>query len=372
MPAPPVAASVTYSRKVQPSQTRMTPLPRRGDDGERDVILVVDNEADIRMVIQINLELDGYAVANACDGEEALQQALAVRPALILLDVMMPKIDGFEVCRRLRADARTSAIPIILLTARGLTVDKVVGLTAGADDYIMKPFEPEELLARVRTTLRRARDLRETSPLTGLPGNHAITTTLERWLRSGSPLAVVYADLNDFKPYNDRYGFIRGDDVITMTATTLQAAVHRHGSPDAFVGHIGGDDFVIACGTDEVVAICEDVVAEFERRLPDHYDPDDYARGYLDLPDRQGDIRRFPLVSIALGVASTALRDYRDHRELVEVATEMKTFLKQKRRSSYALDNRTDVVESAANLDTAAESLGGTADAPGGVATVER
>ena len=364
---------MTYSGQVEESQIRMASLPASGDLDQRDVILVVDNEADIRSLIELNLELEGYDVAIASDGEEALAQALAVRPSLILLDVMMPKLDGFEVCRRLRADARTSAIPIILLTARGLTVDKVVGLTAGADDYIIKPFDALELLARVRTTLRRARELRETSPLTGLPGNHAITTTLKAWLASGHPLAVVYADLNDFKPYNDRYGFIRGDDVITMTAEALQTAVRCHGGPDAFVGHIGGDDFVIACGTDEVVAICEDVIAQFRRRLPAYYEDDDYRRGHLDLPDRKGDVRRFPLVSIALGVASTALRDYRDHRELVEVATEMKTFMKQQGGSGYAIDGRTDLAETAADLiGSVADGVSGQAEGPGGVATAER
>jgi PleD family two-component response regulator len=308
-----------------------------------DLILVVDNEADIRQLIGLNLQLDGYQIAFACDGQEALEQALALRPALILLDVMMPKLDGFEVCRRLRSDARTNSIPVIMLTAKDLTVDKVVGLTAGADDYIIKPFDTMELQARVRTTLRRARELRESSPLTGLPGNHAITTALSDWLHSGRPLAVVYADLNDFKPYNDRYGFVRGDDVIMMTAEVLQEAVLRHGTEGSFVGHIGGDDFMFACGPDDVVAICNDVIAEFEARLPHFYDADDYQRGYVDLPDRKGDVRRFRRVSIALGVASTAQRRFRDHRELVEVATEMKQYLKrQERQSAFAIDGRTD------------------------------
>ena len=320
-----------------------------------ELILVVDNEPDIRQLIELNLQLEGYRVATACDGEEALEQATSLRPALIILDVMMPKLDGFEVCRRLRADARTSAVPVILLTSRTLTVDRVVGLTAGADGYIIKPFVPVELLARVRTTLRRARELREVSPLTGLPGNHAITSGLAVWLQSGRPLAVVYADLNDFKPYNDRYGFVRGDDVIMMTAEVLQGALRRHGGEQDFVGHIGGDDFMLACDPDDVVAICEEVIAEFDRRLPGLYDSDDYDRGFVDLPDRQGDVQRFRPVSIALGVATTNQRTFSDHRELVEVATEMKAFLKrQGRRSSYAIDGRTGVTDVVEGM-TAAE-----------------
>jgi PleD family two-component response regulator len=306
-------------------------------------ILIADDNPENRDLLDAFLASIDCEIEFAVDGRDTLDKVKQFQPHLILLDVMMPKLDGFEVCRRLRSDARTNSIPVIMLTAKDLTVDKVVGLTAGADDYIIKPFDTLELHARVRTTLRRARELRESSPLTGLPGNHAITVALSDWLHSGRPLAVVYADLNDFKPYNDRYGFVRGDDVIMMTAEVLQEAVLRHGSDGSFVGHIGGDDFMFACEPDDIVAICNDVIAEFEARLPHFYDADDYERGYVDLPDRQGDVRRFRRVSIALGVASTAQRRFRDHRELVEVATEMKGFLKrQERRSAFAIDGRTD------------------------------
>ena len=311
-----------------------------------ETILVADNEPDILRFVEVNLRLEGFDVECASDGQEALDKAFAGRPALVLLDVMMPKIDGFEVCRRLRADARTSHIPVIILTAKSLTVDKVVGLTAGADDYVLKPFDPMELVARVRTTLRRARELRSTSPLTGLPGNHRISTELARRLRDGEALAVIYADLNDFKAYNDRYGFLRGDDVITLTAEILGEAVRDYAKPGAFVGHIGGDDFMLVCQPDDVAPLCEYITEEFDRRAPLLYDPDDLARGYLELPDRQGELRRFPPVTIALGVASNERRQFSDHREIVEVATEMKSYLKQHhRRSAYAVDGRTDGLE---------------------------
>ena len=304
-----------------------------------DLVLVADNEPDIRRFVEINLRLEGFEVALAADGEEALRQALELRPALILLDVMMPRLDGFEVCRRLRADVRTSHIPVIILTAKSMTADKVVGLTAGADDYVLKPFEPVELVARVRTTLRRARELRATSPLTGLPGNHAIARELAVRLSQSQPLALVYADLNDFKAYNDRYGFLRGDDVITMASLVLTEALQH--SPDAFVGHIGGDDFMFVCPPEEVVEVCQRVIRSFEAKIASFYDDEDKARGYVEVVDRRGDTIRYPFVSIALGVASTEKRKYADHREIVETATQMKRFLKQHHRfSAYAMDGR--------------------------------
>ena len=306
------------------------------------LILVADNEPDIRRIVEMNLELEGFEVASANDGEEALAQAQDLRPALILLDIMMPKLDGFEVCRRLRTDPKTSSIPIIILTARSLTADKIVGLTAGADDYVLKPFDPMELVARVRTTLRRSRELKATSPLTGLPGNHVIERELAARLSKGVPVALIYADLNDFKSFNDHYGFLRGDDVITMTAEVLLSAVRSCADADAFVGHIGGDDFMITCEPDSVTAICERVMTDFDERISAHYDAEDWERGCIEVPDRQGTTRTTPPVSIALGVASTEGRTYSDHRQIVQAATDMKSYLKQHHRNSaYAVDGRT-------------------------------
>lgn len=306
------------------------------------LILVADDEPDIRRLVQVNLELEGFDVALASDGEEALAQTKTLRPALVVLDVMMPGLDGFEVCRRLRTDPKTSSIPVIILTARSLTVDKVVGLTAGADDYVLKPFEPMELIARVRTTLRRARELRATSPLTGLPGNHVIEREVAARLDARDPVALIYADLNDFKSFNDHYGFLRGDDVIAMTAEVLLGAVEACAGPGAFVGHIGGDDFLITCAPAEVIAVCERVMADFDDRIGEYYDPEDWARGYLEVPDRRGKTRRTPPISVALGVASTQRRRYANHREIVQAATEMKSYLKEHHRSSaYAIDERT-------------------------------
>jgi diguanylate cyclase (GGDEF)-like protein len=308
-----------------------------------DTILVADNEPDILRFVEVNLRLEGFDVVLARDGTEALDQAFATRPSLILLDVMMPGLDGFEVCRQLRADPRTSQVPVIFLTAKSMVADKVVGLTAGADDYVLKPFDPIELIARVRTTLQRAADLRATSPLTGLPGNHRIGVEISQRLAAGEDMAVVYADVNDFKSYNDRYGFLRGDGVILVTADVLQSALAEHAGAERFIGHIGGDDFIIICHPDTVEKVCEAVVSEFDRRIPSLYDADDAEAGYLELPDRQGDTRRFPIITIALGVATTDRREFFDHREMVEVATEMKSFLKHRRKgSAFAIDGRSD------------------------------
>ena len=315
-----------------------------------ETVLVADHDPKILRFVDVNLRLEGFEVLLAEDGEQALRMTIERLPDLVLLDARLPVIDGVEVCRRLRADARTSHTPIILLSTRSMTADKVVGLTSGADDYVLKPFDPLELTARVRTTLRRTAELRTTSPLTGLPGNHRLQAEIATRLDAGYPLALIYADLNGFKAYNDRYGFLRGDDVIALTGRILVDALQEHCGSAGFAGHIGGDDFMLLCAPSQVPAVCEAVIAEFDRAIPALYDPDDAARGYLEVRDRQGVMQRYPVTSIALGVATTERRWFSDHREMVVVATEMKGYLKQRSRgSAYAVDGRTDEVTARAD-----------------------
>ena len=189
---------------------------------------------------------------HASDGQEALEVIERQRPDLAVVDLMMPRIDGLELTRRLRADPMTSALPVIMLTAKGMTVDKVHGLSAGADDYLVKPFDTAELVARVSSTLRRNKEFREVSPLTGLPGNSRIRREISDRVRSGVDYAVGYIDIDRFKSVNDRYGFVRGDEFISALARSLHRAVVAIGLPPAFLGHVGGDDFVIVCTPSQV------------------------------------------------------------------------------------------------------------------------
>src|SRR6266487_1809483 len=214
-------------------------------------VLVVDDDPDVARFVEVNLRSAGYDVAVASNGEEALDRAAELRPDLVLLDVMMPKLDGFEVAQRLRRDPRTSSTSIIMLTAKALSSDKVLGLSSGADDYIIKPFDPVELLARVKGTLRRAREMRALSPLTGLPGNIRIQEEIRRLVSEDQPFALLYADLDHFKAYNDHYGFVRGDRAIQVVARLSVEVANELVGPAGFVGHVGGDDFILIAAEEE-------------------------------------------------------------------------------------------------------------------------
>jgi PleD family two-component response regulator len=304
-------------------------------------ILVVDDDPFIARLLEIELRAAGYEVRTASDGEKALEIVRQGCPDLILADVMMPNMDGYELTRRLRLDGRTATVSVILLTARGLSADKLEGFSVGADDYIVKPFDTPELLARIRGVLRRAREMRAQSPLTGLPGNIRIEEEIEKRLASEDLFAILYADLDHFKAYNDHYGFTRGDEAIQHTARLIQELSLAIGGMDIFVGHVGGDDFVVVCHADHATPIAERIVETFERDVPGLYDPEDRERGFIEVVNRRGETQRFPFLSLSIGIASTAHRKFEHYAQAVAIATEMKTFTKGTPGSSWAVDRRT-------------------------------
>ena len=323
-------------------------------------VLVVDDDVDIARFIEVNLRLEGFDVVVAHSGQEALDVVVESQPDLVLLDVMMPDVDGVEVCRRLRSDPLTASLPVIMLTAKSLSVDKVVGLTAGADDYIIKPFDTLELIARVRSTLRRNADMRAVSPLTGLPGNHRINEEIALRSLDGANLAVCHVDLDNFKAFNDRYGWLRGDDVITLLASALKAAAADAGLPQPFLGHVGGDDFVVICDPDQVETLTSRCIEVFDSGVRALHDPADAAAGHITIVDRQGNERHYPVVSVSIGVAMTGRRRYDDHRAIVAVATEMKAVAKSRPGSAVAIDRRSDGPadeKSRRGIDDAAERI---------------
>ncbi|HEY2794164.1 MAG TPA: response regulator [Micromonosporaceae bacterium] len=313
---------------------------------EPDLILVVDDDADIRRLVEVNLKVEGFSVIVAPDGAVAIDMVNEFRPDLAVVDLMMPGVDGLELTRRLRGNPTTATMPIIMLTAKGHTLDKVIGLNAGADDFMVKPFDTMELVARVRSTLRRTKEIRESSPLTGLPGNTRILMEISSRTARRDDVAVGHVDIDRFKTVNDTYGFGRGDEFIISLARALQEAANRvRLGPPPFIGHLGGDDFVIVCTSDQIRPLTEVAVSTFERMLDTLYDPIDAQRGYLEKTDRRGEVQRADLVSISIGFALSTNRHYANAREMSAAASEMKTVAKSQPGSYVAIDRRASDLE---------------------------
>ncbi|MBC7248067.1 MAG: response regulator [Actinobacteria bacterium] len=304
-------------------------------------ILVVDDEKNILDIIRFNLEVEGYEVFTTQEGEEALRLAQEVRPDLILCDIMMPEMDGLEVCRRLKADGRTNQIPVVMLSAKTQPQDKVASIEAGADDFITKPFDFSDLVARIIVNLIRAKQKRDVSPLTGLPGNISIEAETKRRIARNLKFATLYIDIDNFKPYNEIYGFPKGDAVIRELASVVDETVRNLGNYDDFIGHGGGDDFVVITTPEKATAVAERIISDFEEKVPSFYREEDLKRGYSILVDRLGRDNYIPIMTLSIGVASNQKRRIATHWEVGEIAKETLSYAKSIPGSTYFVDRRT-------------------------------
>lgn len=303
-------------------------------------ILIVDDDPDILDILKLTLSEEDYEIIEAQDGETTLKLIKTKALDLVILDYKIPPPDGREVCRQIKKDLLLQHLPIIMLTAKGDIIDKVEGLDAGADDYIVKPFEPKELLARIRMILRRTeRDL-EANPLTRLPGNVSILNELSNRLEKNELFAVCYLDLDKFKAYNDKCGFEHGDEVIRETARILIKVKEEMGNPNDFIGHIGGDDFVYITTPDVVDRICNKIITDFDRVMPSFYNEEDMKRGFIVAKDRKGKETEILLLSVSIGVVTNLHRKISHLAEIGEIGAELKAYAKQREGSNYIKDKR--------------------------------
>ena len=307
---------------------------------DKKVILAVDDSALMLKALSDILENEGYEVITARNGIEGIKKVNELRPNLVLLDVVMPEMDGFEVCRILRDDVSNNLIPIIMLTSQSDESDRLEGLELGADDYITKPYNEREVVIRVRNTLKRIDRNRNANPLTGLPGNIEIQTEINRRISNNMMFAALYPDLDNFKAYNDVYGFANGDKAIVMTAKFLLDAVKMRGTNHDFIGHVGGDDYVIITEVNKVDAICREIIKKFDENVLSLYNDKDKKLGYIQATNREGVATKFPLMSISIGVASNEKRPFYNHIQVAEAAAEVKKKAKGISGSAYAVDNR--------------------------------
>lgn len=302
-------------------------------------VLSVDDDPDIRDVIAASLEGD-YTVSQASCGREAIEIAKKDYPDVVILDYNMPDMQGPEVCQLLRKDPLFLNTPILMLTGKAETGDKVKGLEAGVDDYMVKPFDPAELLARVRMLLRRSAINLDSNPLTRLPGNVSISRELDEKIRAKESFAVLYCDLNYFKALNDYYGFIRGDQVIKETARIIVTATQAHGTLKDFVGHIGGDDFVVITSPEKAENIAKQIIVDFDKTAPNFFDEEDRIKGHIETKGRDGLIAQFGFLSIAIAVITSENRQFTHIAEVSSVGAELKHHAKKFKGSKYVIDRR--------------------------------
>lgn len=285
-------------------------------DIKKRKILVIDDEVTLLAVMKTNLEIEGYEVVTEMSGETGLVSAIVDQPDVVILDVMMPGADGWEICQRLRSDSRTKYVPIIMLTALDETEHVVKGFEVGADDYLAKPFKNAELFARIKSVLSKASKGLVVDPLTNLPGKHQIYEETRRRLEQrGKFFAFLYVDISNLRTVNDRYGIDRGNDLIQSVAHALREIVVAE---EEFLGYMGEDDFVVLSVPLRVQQIFGGLTSRFDEAFGR------LCPGYsADTPANQDEV-----IKIAVAVVTNEKRQFGDPLQVKNVALEV---LKQAR-----------------------------------------
>jgi DNA-binding response OmpR family regulator len=284
-------------------------------------LLIVEDDVDIGNMLKIYFAGMEFDVDVAVRGSDALEKTKHVLPHLIVLDIMLPDIDGYEVCRNLRTNMRTSHIPVIFLTQKDERSDKLQGLELGADDYITKPFDIEELKLRVQGAIKRAERESLTDPRSGLPAGRLIEEQLRRIIREKG-WALLDARVNEFEPFKDVYGFVAGDDALRFAAMLINEVVDEAGTSSDFIGHAGGDNFIIITTEENAPAIKTRLKDRFDKEVQTHYNFMDRQQGFVQAPSLDGSTVKVPFMTMSVGVISPSGHSFSDIREITELAAE--------------------------------------------------
>ncbi len=281
-------------------------------------ILVVEDDFDISNMLRIYFSGQGYDVQVAPRGGDALALTRKQLPQLIVLDIMLPDMDGYTVCRELRQTTRTSHIPIIFLTQKDERSDKIAGLELGADDYITKPFDIEELKLRVKNAIDRVDREKSMDPRSNLPSSKLIEEQLRELMRTTETWSYIDLKINNFDAFQEVYGFVASTEVLRFLALLIGEVVDELGTPDDFVGHAGNDNFIVISYSSKAQQIRDRLVERFNEEVKQHYSFIDRDRGHIVLDS--GDQK--PLMTLGSGMVSNATQSFADIREITELAAE--------------------------------------------------
>lgn len=318
-------------------------------------ILAADKDSRILELIAARLGSRHYEVTTTTRSEDAIRYLSRDKFDLALISTQMERVRGRLLIQKIREKQHLGSLPIIMLTTEEDVSEMIMSYERGFDDFLLKPFKPLVLQLRVATNIARTRARSEANALTHLPGNVAIEEIIRKKIEDKEKFSVLYIDLNNFKSFNDHYGFVKGDDALRQTARLLlQTRDEICPEGDCFVGHIGGDDFVVLLNPYREERYAEHLMSEFDRIMPTYYHEEDRKRGFIEVKNRRGESETFPLISCSIAACTNLYREYKNIGEISQDATEVKSFLKSQPGSSYLRDRRSSPI---VELEKAADML---------------
>ncbi len=282
------------------------------------------------------LEKAGLIVDLQDNPRETAEEVLETPPDLLLLEKALAPELMTELIFALKENLNLSFLPILLLVKGTEELEEELPI----DDFLFEEASAQEVLARIKLAFSRTWRIADNNPLTGLPGNTSILKAIQQKIDSGEEVAFCYVDLDHFKPFNDRYGFARGDEILRLVGRLLSNSVHFYAGHSGFVGHVGGDDFVFICPLAVVEKVCQEIIGSFDRLVPHFLDEEDLKRGYFVAKDRRGQVQHFPLPSISIAVVPNYPGKFKHYGEVAAVAAQIKKIVKQNPKSAYFIDRR--------------------------------
>lgn len=303
-------------------------------------IYVIDNEDALKESLGKMFKDENEYKFKKVDSKR-IDVALKNIPSLIIINEDTLDEDIIEVCKRIRSNEDNSITPIIVISSNKEKSHRIEILKECVEHYIKAPIDEEYLYYTVKNIIRLLYINRRVSPLTGLPGNVQIQAEMKKRLLNKEEFVMLYLDLDNFKAFNDVYGFLNGDEIIKFTAKTIVKNVDGLTKEDSFVGHIGGDDFVaIVSANEDYENICQNIIAEFDKGVVKFFNDEDIERGYLEVPNRKGVIEEFALTSISIGVVVADKGRFHNVLEIGEVGAQVKHLAKTTVGSAYSIDRR--------------------------------
>jgi diguanylate cyclase (GGDEF)-like protein len=305
-------------------------------------ILVVDTKPagaqEIERVLKTN---GGHLIVYTAESPlHAIDTIYSEPPDLVIINYPLQADGGDNLCRRIKSDTVFGHLPIVLLLESASHGTEIDWEDTPADDFWGKPFDPKEIQGRISLVFARATRAGDANPLTRLPGNHSIMKEIQAKIDSGRPFAIAYVDLDHFKSYNDKYGFMRGDEILKMAARLITNAIRKLDSPEAFAGHVGGDDFVFIVTPDQLDGTCAEIIKNFDLIIGSFYDEEERICGYIDSTNRKGENERFPIISLSIAVVTNEHRPIEHIGQVSAIAAEVKKRVKSMEGSTYLKDLR--------------------------------
>ncbi|MDD5688256.1 MAG: response regulator [Elusimicrobia bacterium] len=313
-------------------------------DEKKINLLVVDDDDSIREMLSTILKRAGYEVFSSANGSSAIKEARNCFINLAVCDYNLPDITGLQIAKELKVI--NSDTNIILMTGQATLEMAIEAIRGDVDEYLIKPIDPGLLKRAIKSSLekqwlvienrRLLKELKDANPLTGLPGNLVIMNKIEEKIKKQIPCAILYLDIDNFKSYNDYYGYIKGDEAIGSFSNILKDCIEN----EDFIGHIGGDDFIIVTTPGNYEKLCNEIIKRFDNLVPSFYDEEARKKGYILTPNRKGEEEKFPLMSISIAVVDTSMRTYSHLGEISKIGAELKKYAKTFSGSIWVKDKR--------------------------------